>query len=217
MEEWITEDILKAMKYRDCLKSRLDSNKNRGINDLYLKQQYNRCRNITTSLIRKTKKELIYEKIRLCRGKSKDIWKVLTDLVPTKVNSKNKTIPEQELTAQQFNDYFISEPTNIIDNNLEINSDLETPITHNTEINNSSTYSIPIVTSDSASKLINGFSVKKAVGSDGLSIKVIKLFKFAILPILVLIMNLSINKCIFPTLWKIAKIKPLFKSGKSRF
>ena len=73
VEEWITEDILKAMKYRDCLKSRLDSNKNRGINDLYLKQQYNKCRNITISSIRKTKKELIYEKIRSCRGKSKDI------------------------------------------------------------------------------------------------------------------------------------------------
>ena len=122
-------------------------------------------------------------------------------------------IPKQELTAQQFNNYFFSKPTNIINNNLEINCDLETP-THNNENSDSSTYSIPIVTSDSASKLINGFSVKKAVGSDGLSIKVIKLFKFAILPILVLIMNLSINKCIFPTLWKIAKIKPLFKSGK---
>ncbi len=74
-------------------------------------------------------------------------------------------------------------------------------------------FSIPIVTENMASLLTNELCPKKATGSDRIPVKFIKLFKFALIPILVLMMNLSIRKCIFPTSWKIAKVFPLFKSG----
>jgi hypothetical protein len=73
-------------------------------------------------------------------------------------------------------------------------------------------FSIPIVTENRASLLINKLCPKKATGSDGILMKFIKLFNFTLIPILVLIVNLSIRKCIFPTSWKIAKVSPLFKS-----
>ncbi len=51
-------------------------------------------------------------------------------------------------------------------------------------------FSIPIATENRASLLINELCPKKATGSDGIPVKFIKLFKFALIPILVLIMNL---------------------------
>lgn len=46
--------------------------------------------------------------------------------------------------------------------------------------------------------------------------RIMRTFKFAILPILLLIMNLSIRKGVFPTLWKTAKVIPLYKSGNKK-
>jgi hypothetical protein len=51
------------------------------------------------------------------------------------------------------------------------------------------------------------------MGSDEIHIKFIKLFKFAFLTNLVLIMNLSITRQFVPTACQISRICPLFKSG----
>ena len=41
IEEWITEDILKAIKFRNNLKRRIDLNRRQGITDVFIRHQYN--------------------------------------------------------------------------------------------------------------------------------------------------------------------------------
>jgi hypothetical protein len=123
--------------------------------------------------------------------------------------SQNEMI--SKLSADELNKFFTEEPQNIVNNNIPNNEDFNSMEEKYTE----KVFSIPIVTENRATLLINELCPKKATGSDGIPLKFIKLFKFALIPILVLIMNLSIRKCIFPTSWKIAKVFPLFKSGST--
>jgi hypothetical protein len=116
-----------------------------------------------------------------------------------------------KLSAYELNKFFTEEPQNIVNNNIPNNEDFNSMEEKYTE----KIFSIPIVTENRVSLLINELCPKKATGSDGIPVKFIKLFKFALIPILVLIMNLSIRKCIFPTSWKIAKVFRLFKSGST--
>ncbi len=139
---------------------------------------------------------------------NKQLWKLLSNVIPTKNSRKSKSQNNTDLTPEDFNNYFTTEPMKIVEeyvtNDMPYNE---------TENFNSKTFSIPTVTEDNVSKLINHLKPKKASGSDTIPVKAIKLFKFALLPILALIMNLSIKTSIFPTLWKIARVRPLFKSG----
>jgi hypothetical protein len=116
-----------------------------------------------------------------------------------------------DISADKLNKCFTEGPVKIV---TEYINEAETDYVHQNLTE--SVFSIPVITKNDASKLINGFSSAKSSGSDGISIRLIKTFKFVLLSIIVLIMNLSIKNGFFPTLWKTAKICPLFKSGDKK-
>ena len=62
-------------------------------------------------------------------------------------------------------------------------------------------------------KLIDELDIKKAAGSDGIPCHLIKLTKAIIAPILSSLFNVCIFKSIFPDIFKIAEVIPLFKGG----
>ncbi|EDO43579.1 predicted protein, partial [Nematostella vectensis] len=55
--------------------------------------------------------------------------------------------------------------------------------------------------------------ISKATGLDGISAKLLKLAGPAIDMPLCKIINLSIKQSIFPTIWKQARVTPVFKAG----
>ena len=64
------------------------------------------------------------------------------------------------------------------------------------------------------SKIISSLNIKKAVGYDGISSKILHILKSVISPVLSNIINKSMQLGIFPDKLKIAKIIPLHKGGK---
>ena len=64
------------------------------------------------------------------------------------------------------------------------------------------------------SKIISSLNIKKAVGPDGISSKILHILKSVISPVLSNIINKSMQLGIFPDKLKIAKIIPLHKGGK---
>ena len=62
-------------------------------------------------------------------------------------------------------------------------------------------------------KIIQSLNSNKGSGLDGISCKLLKEAAPVITPSLTFIINLSIDSCIFPDDWKIAKVTPMFKEG----
>ena len=65
------------------------------------------------------------------------------------------------------------------------------------------------------SKIISSLNIKKAVGPDEISSKILHILKSVISPVLSNIINKSMQLGIFPDKLKIAKIIPLHKGGKT--
>ena len=122
-----------------------------------------------------------------------------------KVNSLQVT--DKKEIANEFNKYFTSVgPTfaNAI------------PITNKTYqfyLNKviTSTFSFSLTDSETVSKIIDEFAPKTSTGIDGLSMKLLKQIKPHICDSIKLVINQSLTTGIFPDIFKIAKVLPLFK------
>ena len=66
-------------------------------------------------------------------------------------------------------------------------------------------------------RLIGNLSDDKAINENDTPTKIIKLAKFVLAPIFTHIFNKCINECFYPDCLKVAKVKPIYKSGEQRF
>lgn len=155
-------------------------------------------------MIRKEKTKYMTEKCIQVRNNGNKVWQILREVIPTKKGNKNG--PVCHLDANQLNDYFVSEPQNIQN---EFNNSYESTETKYTN----SEFNIPLMTSDDITKYLSKADNFKASGYDKISVRILKSFCKALIPILLILFNLCITKSVFPTAWKIAKVTPLFKSG----
>lgn len=160
-------------------------------------------------MIRSRRLEYVENKINACNN-NKELWKFLSTLVHTKKSKININNP-QEITATELNDFFVNEPINIAQNIQHINSSNRT----SNHINEK--YSIPLISEAKAEKIICGMNDSKAVGYDKISVKFAKMFKSAIIPIIVLIINMTIVCSRIPTALKISRITPIHKSGERNY
>ena len=95
---WFNRDILEAQYKRDHLHKLSTSTGNQ---ELY--QQYRYMRNHVTSLIKRSQSEYYQHELRKNKNNSKKMWGTLRHLINKR---RNMYIPPN-LTAQQFNEYFI--------------------------------------------------------------------------------------------------------------
>ena len=70
-----------------------------------------------------------------------------------------------------------------------------------------------LCTEDKVFGLILGLDNSKSTGPDEISAKMLKGTIFSIVPSLTKLFNLSIQNCIFPEIWKYARIVPIPKKG----
>ena len=204
-EEWITEDVIQNIKTKNKLKKQIEVNKQFDIIDTNLIQRYKNQRNFVNELVKRGKKTFIYRKLSECGSDSTKLWKVLNKLIPTKKSSKAKS--DNNISSEEFNKFFVEEPKKLVQC---LTCDL---IEENTTNSPFPQFTIPLITETEVQLIINRMSNNKAMGSDSISMKMIKNFKFSLIPILTKLFNKSIETKTFPILWSIAKVIPLHKNG----
>ena len=213
IEKWIDSDILNSIHIKNKIQKRLFYERKNNINSVKTFNEFKKLRNKTNILIKYKKREYFNKEVINCGNNTTKLWKILKDIVPTKANRKtSKTCDnksDSEFNAEKINDFFIEEPKRIVEEVYENQTNL---ILEENFISNEK-YQIPLINDSIISKTINNFPIKKSKGSDGLSMKFIKLFKFSIILNLLSIINNSIKSSTFPTAWKIAKVFPLHKNG----
>ena len=81
------------------------------------------------------------------------------------------------------------------------------------EIESEKSFVFQKVTEQKVETIVNNINIKKATGVDGIPAKVVKNCTEAIIPNLTLLINLSVEHCIFPDRLKQAQVTPLHKKN----
>ena len=81
---------------------------------------------------------------------------------------------------------------------------------------NISAFDLPNITQKRVVELLLSIPTHKATGGDGISAKILRIAAPAIAPSLTKLLNHGLSTQTFPTIWKIAKVTPVFKGNGSR-
>ena len=216
---WITDGILKSLKYRDKLYRKLkDRDPNSPIYETLL-INFNTYNGILRKTIRQAKQAYYFSQFNIHRKDSKKTWKVINSILHS--NKRKNSFPNfflindvkisnKEAIAERFNTFFANIGNTIA---TQINSSqtphfstfLNQPVPH--------TFTFKSICEDELIKIISNLKPKSTLDPDGLSMKMIKNISNDICSALSLIINQSLRSGIFPNNLKIAKVLPLFKKG----
>ena len=209
---WMNSDIREAMRCRDRYKEKGDFT------------NYRIWRNKVVMLIKKAKKNLYVKTLNENKKNPSKLWKCMKEVCPDEQqNSPNMLKVENEVITDigeivnKFNSHFsniagIHMPTKRSSLDPKYHNELKTFVDSKTGGTDRG-FSIPPINSDFIVKQLQSIDNKKAVGLDGLNVKLLKQTAPAIVASLTKICNLSIETGVFPSQWKQARITPIHKGG----
>ena len=214
--EWITQSLIKSVTFRDKLYKRLKkTNINNPLHqtlDTNLKT-YNKILKKIIRLSKKTYYETLFKKYK---GDIKGTWKTINMILSrTKRKKKlpqffrdgNNIITSKLSIVNHFNTFFTNIGPNLSRMIEAPNRNFKRFLTSNTNFE----FSFKNITTDVVNKIIDKLAPKTSYGYDGLSTKLLKTVKNAILSPITIIINQMLTTGIFPENLKIAKVNPVFK------
>jgi hypothetical protein len=196
---WLTPEIMQAMALRNDLRS----------NNMFT--AYKQQRNRVKYMIREARKKLVRDTVKDSKDTS-TIWRLLNTF--TRGSPSTATIIPNNLTADTFNDHFLSVAESLISsskNNTYHCSDLLSEFCQQ-KTRGTAPFNIPMLAVHEVGLLISNLPNKKSSGPDDISPKILKLSLPYIVESLTYIYNLSIQHSTFPNELKDAKVIPLPKT-----
>ena len=195
---WLDEEVQSSMKLRDSLKRKLDWN------------AYKKQRNFTNNLIRRKKKQHIANLVSDSHQKqTKKLWQTLRNSCHANVTPRGDSSPLNDSTvANTLNTHFSN-----IGHKLNSNFSSHTSSHPTPESTTHVLSEIPPINIHQFILYFKDIGINKATGTDGLSVKVLRLALPLVVNILCDIINRAISENCFPTQWKSAVITPLYKGG----
>jgi hypothetical protein len=215
---WITKGILKSLRTKDKLHSKLKKAKTENQIEI-LKRQYTRFRNIYQSVIRNAKKLYWENKFTECKSNIKLTWKNLNNILHRTANKKDfpnyfinneHQISDHNDIANAFNQYYVNVGPKLAEQIRRHDNSLNFLPT----VNLTSSFFMQPTTPDEITTIIKLLKPKTSCGYDGISPKLVKSCdQHAIVMPLTHIANLSFEKGIFPSELKTAKVLPIYKAN----
>ena len=179
-------------------------------NDL---EKFREKRNIANASIEKDKKKQ-FDTLITENKSTKTIWKAMNFL--TNSSKKKNASTKIELDPNTINDFFINLPNTILTTEMR---DANKNYTPTDELINfcltrepTMTFIVPYITILETGKIITSLSNSKSLGPDNIPVNLIKISLPFIIEPLTYFYNLCIDKNIFPTSLKEAKVIPLPKT-----
>ena len=209
---WITDDLLRQIHKRNYHK-KLAVN----TNDTAYWQQYKNVRNQTNNDIKTAKKRYFIDNLELNKSNPRKTWSLINELSSRKYKSRNiseiktndQTINSAHELAEVFNQYFTNIGPSLA---REIPPSTVKPEHYLKPTDK--TFSLKAPSASAVCRLLSELNGKKATGLDGIPCKLLKLAADIVGPSLANIFRCSIDTCIFPREWKLAKVIPIFKKGQ---
>ena len=161
--------------------------------------------------MRKTKANVISQKLKNCKKDMKKLYKLTTERTQKKVLRKNNLPP-----SSSHADYFLSlQTTYFLDKVLTIRNEL-----NDVPLYQSDTFDIPqlcgfyAVTEEDIGKIIKPMS-PKCCELDTIPTLLLRKGLYEVLPTVTKIMNISLTQELFPSKWKTVAVTPLLKKPGS--
>ena len=208
---WISRDIISHIKRRQNLSVLYRAN-------IVTKVAFNRYRNFVSSKIRLAKTKYFENKFNEFKSDAKKTWKLINSLVKPSSNSK-KSIIDQIVSngtmiynkydiASSFNSFFVNIGSDIANSINSHNND------HKVYLQGDYPHSFFFspVTSVEIDNIIRALKNKPS-HFNCIPAIVLKFISRIVSPIIMCIVNRSIENGIFPDSLKIAKVVPIFKHG----
>jgi hypothetical protein len=217
-ENWVTRGLLKSMKTKNLLYSKMKNEINPGKRN-ELETKYKQYRNKLNQLIRAAKKVYWENSFKSSENDMKATWQNLNKVLNRSKNTSK--LPEifkhentQYTSPQSISDGFNTFFTNIGPNLAQKIPDTPTdPIEFLPHVNLTQTFVLIPTTNYEVEKILNKLHPKLSYGHDTISPKLVKITQDAIIKPLVHIINQSLLTGIVPKNMKLAKIVPIFKNG----
>lgn len=185
--------------------------------NVVLKITYTRYRNFINKLLKNVKR--MYLKSLLLKAKTniKSTWntvKNITYMNYNKIDSCNltKINPDPYESVNKVNQYFVNVGRTLANKILEVNSQYNRTISQPSE-QHCSSMAVMNVDENEIDSLILSLRNDCAVGWDGISSHILKATRRVIVPIFTHICNLALSTGVFPTVFKLAIVHPIHKSG----
>lgn len=202
---WLTKEITTEMALRDYYKSKKCID------------QYKKQRNKVSMLVRRAKQAHVKSFTENKRD-TRQIWKALNEITNKKKTHTNQ--PPITLTPDELNNYFLTCPQKLlssnyaadIEENSNLNLDDELKKCCNRKLKDTKSFTIPLLSVHEVGSLIYKLKNKNSVGSDEISIYVVKIILPYIIEHLTYAYNLSNKHNIFPSIFKAAKVITIPKS-----
>ena len=210
---WMTPKILFKINHRNELfkQKKLDPE------NLHLKHVYNRFRNSVNRDIKKSKETHYVKYFENCKNNMKKTWKGINELMSSRKKSSN-------ITQIEHNKELITDSKKIVDtfNNFFANVGPEvdktipkTPISPLSFLKNrvANNFKFRPTCIKEVMTIVLSLDERKSPGPSDIPIKFLRIAAPILVPHLVNIYNLSLEKGIFPDPMKLAKIIAIFKAG----
>ena len=213
---WFSAELRREMRKRDRLFRRA---KQRGTERDWT--NWRNQRNLVTSLNRRLKNDHLRLKVNVLMENKKNPYKYHKILKSITGFNKSVTVPplivgddivsNDEEKAEAFNEYFSSQ-TNISISNHHIETLQKYKLVHT---KTPYTFCFSPITPNEIVQTINAMDSSKACGPDKIPTKLIKMTTAYVAEPLSKLLNKSVQEGQYPTQWKTATVKPVFKGKGS--
>lgn len=215
--DWINKDILDEIDKRNCMGLQVKM----GCGDV---NSYQALQKSVKKSIKTAKKQYYHDLFKKCSNNSKKTWELLNTLARNKTRDDSVlpklvldgvTIDDGVNVCEAFNRFFLTVGSNLANKipdtyRLSTTNILmyEADYTHDITLSQ-----LRPCNKDEVSKIIDDLDSNSSAGIDGVSTKAIKCIKEVILEPLTCSINDCLAQGLFPDTLKIAKVKPIYKSG----
>ena len=212
---WINEELKTSMRTRDRLKKVAIKSKSSA-----MMTSYRKARNATNALNTKLKKIYYNDRISACKGDIKGSWRAINEIINKKSKSTNidyiknhgQEISNNSEIANVMNNYFCTIGTCLAKNIEEAENPL---LSGKFQIKSSTptTFRFKSITCRDIREAIAKSTSSKSFGVDTISGYFLKMALPFLENSMAILFNTSLETSIFPDLWKIARVAPIYKEG----
>ena len=209
---WVTEDIQLSIKKRDDIKKRLKKDRQNPI----IHAEYKREKKLVKSKMYNVKTNYNKAEINKCKGKSKETWKVLNNIIPNKNRPTKYTFDDVDKKAEEFNEFFANVGQKMYERAQEKLNEENPVILGNASPNvaeNVSLFRPQPVAVETVILKVKELNDSNAFGNDGFASRFIKDSIYSIAFYLTIVVNTSIVTGQYPNIWKYSQVVPYHKKG----
>ncbi|KAJ3644314.1 hypothetical protein Zmor_026980 [Zophobas morio] len=168
--------------------------------------EFSRLRSLTKTLISDSYRSYIVNMETNIKSNPAEIWKSLNNRrghsrIPNTLHDEKFEYSEPYSIVNAFADFFSS------------SFSLNDPILITDSVNSTVPFGFPLICEDDLTSVMERFSNKCTSGDDLIPSFLIRDCRLVFAKPLSILFNLAIKTCTFPSLWKRARISPVFKNG----